>query len=252
MTLDAGELAQVRNELNTWWGTYLKIVKPRRGDYDSMPTLLDGEQYYSQDTNENFVGDDVDGPHLVSGIMQGTFVARPLPGIVDRIYYATDQDLTYIDDGSVWRLFGTGCIRKSADEPRDTDDILADDSELLFTINASEKCIFEFTIFFTIADANPDIKVAITASAGLTDLRYVPQWMDVAPNSVVHGVVMDTSGVATSWDYGGAVDSVIYIRGSLDNAVADNIISLQWAQRVSHVTPTVIKEGSYVTWKLVG
>ena len=251
MTLNAAELVQVRSQIDLWWGSYYKIVKSRRGEYLSMPNLLDGEIFYSTDTNEHFGGDDDDGPHLVSGLLQGLRADRPSPGVEDRLYYATDECITYVDNGSVWKVFGTVSKRKSADESVSLSTVLQNDDELYFSLNANEKSTFEFVVFFTTATSTPDIKVGIGADSGVDSIRYSIQFMQNNPTTVIDGSIQTTDSGSDSYGYGGACDTVIYIRGSVDNANAFNTIYLTWSQLVSNATPTIVKEGSYVTWRLV-
>jgi hypothetical protein len=184
--------------------------------------------------------------------MQGTVANRPTAGVADRVYYATDEEIAYIDDGSVWRVYGMAAKRKAADETVTSSTALQDDDDLYFSLNANEDCIFEFVVFFYTADANPDIKVAVTASAGVSNIRYSVQFMDASPTDVADGSIQTASGGSDDHDYAGSCESVIYIRGSVENAGAANTISLQWAQRVSNAAATTVREGSYVLWKLVG
>lgn len=80
--------------------TTIKIRRGTKGALDSI-VLSEGEIGFTTDTEEVFIGDGTNH-YLVGKVMVDTFNNRPNAGVSGRMYYASDSDDVYIDDGSAW------------------------------------------------------------------------------------------------------------------------------------------------------
>jgi hypothetical protein len=80
----------------------------RRGTKAQLDTLmgstpmLNGELGFTTDTKEVFISDGTNA-HLVGKVIVDTLANRPAAGVSGRAFFATDNGLTYIDDGSSWQ-----------------------------------------------------------------------------------------------------------------------------------------------------
>lgn len=78
------------------------ILKVYSGTKANLPAALNiGEFAFATDTAEMFVGLGV-GISFVGKVMIDLFTNRPPAGTNGRWFYATDQDLLYLDNGSSW------------------------------------------------------------------------------------------------------------------------------------------------------
>lgn len=78
-----------------------------------------GEPLFATDTKELFVSDGTT-KHLIGGVSSDTVANRPTAGVSGRLFYATDEDRLYRDNGSTWDIIASTNI---ADFAGDLDDI---------------------------------------------------------------------------------------------------------------------------------
>ena len=83
-------------------------IRVRRGTKAQLDTvmaggtpLVSGELGFTTDTKEVFVSDGTVA-HLVGNVMVGLLTARPTAGVSGRMYHATDDVSTWVDNGSSW------------------------------------------------------------------------------------------------------------------------------------------------------
>lgn len=83
-------------------------IQVRRGTKAQLNTVMgggsplaQGELGFTTDTNEVYVSDG-SAAHLVGKVMVGLLAARPAAGVSGRIYHATDDGGTFVDNGSSW------------------------------------------------------------------------------------------------------------------------------------------------------
>jgi hypothetical protein len=85
------------------------IIKLKRGTQSQVlaTTLADGEPAVALDTGSVFI---YDGSNkvLIGRALKGTSALRPAAGISGRVYFETDTEETFLDDGTAWKpLVGT-------------------------------------------------------------------------------------------------------------------------------------------------
>lgn len=83
-------------------------IQVRRGTKAQLDTVMaggsplaQGELGFTTDTNEVFVSDG-SAAHLVGKVMVGLLASRPAAGISGRVYHATDDGGTFVDNGTSW------------------------------------------------------------------------------------------------------------------------------------------------------
>lgn len=140
---------------------------------------------------------------------------------------------------------GPSLVYKSANQTRTNTTVLADDSELKFSMLANTKYQFEFQLFYATANATCDIVVTLNGPAGVDQLQA---FLDVrnATGGVQGSAYINAYGQTASNDAGGATDSIILITGTLSNGSTAGDLAVQWAQRVSDAGATTVKKGSYL------
>jgi hypothetical protein len=72
-------------------------------------TLSQGELGFTTDTKECYVGDGTSN-NLVGRALVGLIANRPAAGVSGRIYEATDENKTYLDNGVSWKLVGVASL----------------------------------------------------------------------------------------------------------------------------------------------
>lgn len=84
-------------------------IRIRRGTKSQLNTvmaggtpLVSGELGFTTDTKEVFVSDGA-AVHLVGKVLVGLLASRPAAGVSGRLFHATDDLSTWVDNGSTWR-----------------------------------------------------------------------------------------------------------------------------------------------------
>jgi len=79
------------------------LIQIRRGTKTQLDgiTLSTGEIGYTTDTNEVYIGDGTNS-HLVGKVMVDAGENRPTAGVSGRVFLDTDNNYTYVDDGTSW------------------------------------------------------------------------------------------------------------------------------------------------------
>ena len=72
-------------------------------------TLIAGELGLATDTMEVYTGDGANN-YLIGRVSIGLLSARPTASQSGRIYYATDELMTYLDNGIAWVQVAAGTI----------------------------------------------------------------------------------------------------------------------------------------------
>lgn len=83
----------------------------RRGTKSQLDliTLDSGELGFTTDTKECFIGDGSSNL-LVGRVIVGLIANRPAAGVSGRLYEATDEGKTYLDNGTSWKLVGVASL----------------------------------------------------------------------------------------------------------------------------------------------
>lgn len=140
---------------------------------------------------------------------------------------------------------GPSLVYKSANQTKTNDAVLANDSELKFSMVANAKYQFEMQLFYSTANATCDIQVTLNGPSSPDQLQA---FLDVrnATGGVQGSAYISAYGTTASNDAGGATDSVIIITGSISNGANAGDLAVQWAQRISDAGATTVKKGSYL------
>lgn len=88
-----------------------QTILVRRGTKSQLDgiTLAASELGFTTDTKEVFVGDG-SANLLVGRVMVGLIANRPAAGVSGRLYEATDEGKTYLDNGTTWKLVGVASL----------------------------------------------------------------------------------------------------------------------------------------------
>ena len=88
----------------------------RRGTKAALDliTLASGELGFTTDTLECYVGSGSSNL-LVGRVLVGLIANRPTAGVSGRMYEATDEGKTYLDNGTAWKLVGVASLDDVAD-----------------------------------------------------------------------------------------------------------------------------------------
>lgn len=142
-------------------------------------------------------------------------------------------------------------LRKTADESVTSSAVLQDDDHLTFPVNASEVVLIEGLLVAT-GNSAGDISVALMAPAGTVG-RFSGVGPDIGATdigntNVSSAAITDVTtpdflnfGVVTS-----SIGSAISVRALLVIGGTAGTVKLQWAQRVSNGTATVLEEHSHL------
>lgn len=140
-------------------------------------------------------------------------------------------------------------VRKTAAESVASSTTYQDDDQLRFAIGASETWAATFVM---LVDGDPaaDVKFQITAPAGATVMAAGLGLESAATANIgslyAYGGSGDVGGFGTV-SANGTVSAPILVYASVLNASTAGFVTLQWAQRVSNATATVVRAGSFLT-----
>jgi len=144
-------------------------------------------------------------------------------------------------------------VVKTADQEVTNSTTFQDDNTLQFSVGANETWQFEAVLFIEIATATPDMKLGFMGPTSPSNFRvHVQGWNrdgnDLAANGETLTAYISAADPTTYWEenYGDTVKSMIVARGSIINGSNSGTLSIQWAQRASNSTPTIVKKGSYL------
>ena len=142
----------------------------------------------------------------------------------------------------------TAIGRKTSDQTFTSNTTLANITELVFAIAASEAWTFEFDIFVT-GDKGGDAKIAVTVPAGATVI-YSLDAVAISNNALpaTRSYINTTNTGGTAMEFG-LVSTTQYIlakvRGIVVNGGTAGDVQIQGAQRASHATATNFRTNSY-------
>ena len=200
----------------------LALVQDKRLDLDA-----------DADTSIRASADD-----LIDFEVGGTDVMQITPTILDL------KDLLLSNIGGDHRLV------KDADESRTNDTSLSDDNTLVTpTLELNTQYIVTGVLIVETASTTPDIKFTFTLPTSSTDIQITT--LSYRADGTVQlrdaDIITSSGGgpVVIGLD-GAGINDVIEIRGSFKTAGSAGTCDLQWAQRVSDATPTILKAGSYL------
>jgi hypothetical protein len=136
-------------------------------------------------------------------------------------------------------------IVKPSDESRTSTTVLQSDNNLQFSMGANETWQFEVVLFVVVANASPDIKLALNGPGTPASLRaHFQGWQREGNEPNPDGAIVTSYGSAWQTDWGGNVDTKVVIQGSITNGSTAGSLVIQWAQRASNSTPTYVMKGS--------
>lgn len=170
-------------------------------------------------------------------------------------YVGEDGDLHLKDSSDTVTDFpagggggGTGPTTeyKTADQSVTSSTTLVNVTDLVFAIGASERWGYRFVIFYD-ATTGGDIKFAITAPAGVADLRWGSGVTRGPGEGTWADATVSGSGTERGFAGRGAGDiASLVIEGFVENGATGGSIQLQFAQNTSNGTASIVKENSYL------
>jgi hypothetical protein len=157
----------------------------------------------------------------------------------------TTQELPSGDTvaGQTWTT-----VKKTADQTKQTDSNLANDSALQFSMLANTKYAIHIVVFFDTA-ANPDFKFALSGPTSPTLVRVLRQHID--PNALTTIITAsETSYTASTAVAGGTGTNGGYIEMHIivQNGANAGTFAFQWAQNTSNGSATIVRAGSYLEY----
>lgn len=179
-------------------------------------------------------------------------VQNPTPTTLTQLY--PGQSAIFIYDGSAWRLLHKGTleafyktfVEASADLPRNTTTVLANDTEVLFPMEANKKYRFAAELRYTAGTGA--MKWGFTGPASPTYMNVDRSW--IAPGgSAVAGVAVESAYNVTGLAIAGAGEGVIWIGGVIHNGANAGNFVLQWAQNASSAQNTTRRAASSLEYK---
>lgn len=127
-------------------------------------------------------------------------------------------------------------IRKSTDETKTTDDVLANDSELLFTVGSGESWYFKSVLIVEVGNPTPDITVSVDAPSGTLICSAFN--LEDGDSTIFANITdeVDFPMVASEM-------RAVTIDGTF-KSTASGVVAVQWSQMTSSAQFTRVKEGS--------
>jgi len=221
------------------------------------PTMADGELGYETDTGKFKIGDGSTawvslgyyGTHTgeVTGfgalsLDKSAISGKTLATIVgsDHVLFGDASDSGNLKKGLASDLLGGGSsgiitLCKTVDETIASSTTLQGDDELKLDVLSGENWSFEFLLFASEAANNPNIKLRLAATLGLTGtIEYVWNKLGSSESGVISDFTTDTSAINL-----GNTKSGILIKGTV-KATANGTLHLEWAQDFSDTDATTV------------
>ncbi len=132
---------------------------------------------------------------------------------------------------------------KAADTSRASTTTATADTDLQFAVAANEVWEFQFWMHVNVATATPDLKLGLAVPTAVTAIRYTGRaYTNVDLLLFETGSATPTGGL--DLNFGGATDCRYFIEGTLRNGANAGVVSINWAQLTSDLSPTTMKNGS--------
>jgi hypothetical protein len=161
-----------------------------------------------------------------------------------------DGTLKYMDNNrTVYGFGGLGSmIIKGATQTKTSNVSFANDSELLFAVEANKDYIFQGRILFE-TGATPDFKIQIAVPS--TPTLFVMQQQAIAPGATAHSNIAVLTTTTSAPITGGTGSGVFEFSGILRNGANAGNLSVQWAQNVSDAASTKVLVGSTLEFRQI-
>ena len=138
-------------------------------------------------------------------------------------------------------------VVKKENEAR-TNNILANDAHLSFTLAANEKYYFSGVVFFdTVAAADFKFRFLGPVSPALV---RISRWIIVPGTGAFAGVAVET-GYSTSdlpVTGSGSIGGCMEFEGTIHNGPNSGDFNFAWAQNTTNASPTTVYAGSCIRW----
>ena len=153
-------------------------------------------------------------------------------------------------DGNTLNATGGGgttmnYVFKTTDESITFDDVLQNDNQLLFAVEANKEYVFTLFLHFSTDDDN-DIKYTFTGPAASTGRSGID--IDTLtftnPNAEPFGTEITIINNTGSRD-----ENFAKIEGVLINGANAGNVQFQWAQGTDDAEATIVRAGSYIVWE---
>lgn len=154
---------------------------------------------------------------------------------------------TYIMSSGLGDLLDWQSVRKAADESVTSSTTLQDDDVLLIPMGANQTWLIEAVLVLSADDAG-DIKTTFTVPALATGRHMGFGLSDAATGGIGNalGNYSATFGTALNWSF-----SVVHLWAVVVNGANAGNVTLQWAQRASHATPTTVLSSAFITGRRI-
>jgi len=149
-------------------------------------------------------------------------------------------------------------VSKPADEPRTSNTTVSQDADLVVSLLPLATYRFRFVLFYNgAASATADVKCSLIAGGVPSLIVWGGTGLDTGaalttPVGQVNTSVQTAAGTLRSFATAGpAVPCMAVIEGTITGG-SGGTLALQWAQRVSNATSTIIMKGSSLTVERIG
>lgn len=149
-----------------------------------------------------------------------------------------------------------GYVEKPTDQTVTSSTANVNDTALFLPVEANAIYVLEGLLLYSCRD-DTDVKIGWTGPSGST-LEWIAHAQTVSGTTAISaGVVVDRQNIGfTSFPLGGAgaENSTVMtakIRGRLDTAGTAGNLQLNWAQRISNATASIMRAGSWLTLRRV-
>jgi hypothetical protein len=155
-----------------------------------------------------------------------------------------------LKDGGTPAASSVNLVKKTADESKTSNTVLANDSALTLALSSSTSYRLKIKLFFYGANATPNIKIALAYSGTIAAIDWTLvgspmgnvsyQYLTVTSG---HGSLMGSTTISISAAGEGWADIDVAI--STTNA---GTFAIQWAQNASSAFATTVLRGSSIEW----
>lgn len=147
-------------------------------------------------------------------------------------------------DGSLVTPAGSNVLiaRKTADETKNSDATLANDTDMQVTVAANTTYLFEGALFFN-SNSSPDIQFGINIPSGRVDVgqHTVQSATNTTKTAIFHTVDASAQTMATN-----GTDFISVLSGTVEIAGTGGTVAMMWSQQTSNAADTIMYEGSFI------
>jgi len=183
--------------------------------------------------------------------VQDTTTRRQLVGQLHRVGIPPENvTLVAIDKPAIAGHRTWTSLTKLADEIKNSDTALADDTELTVAVQADDILLARLCIFYDTASV-PDFKFKLN-STQTADAFDCFGYYSAPGSAVTTGFDLDSLATETSILAASGTQGSIYANIRLQNGATAALFSFQWAQDTSDAGDTTVLAGSFLEHFVIG